>query len=95
MKFSSFLVATALAAIPLGAVAEYHEPIDVTRIMWDLTSRKMIFEAGNYCRIIPLQDGRLLAVAETYGTYSGITVAYSLDNGYTWQGKQTVAGGGA
>lgn len=78
----------------LLASAEYHEPMDVTRIMWDLTSRKTIFESGNYCRIIPLQDGRLMAVAEAYGAYGGITAAYSSDNGRTWRDYETVAGNG-
>ena len=94
MKSNNIIIAAALGVMPLSAVAEYHEPLDVTRIMWDLTSRKTIFEAGNYGRIIPLQDGRLMAVAETYGAYSGITVAYSSDNGYTWLDYETVAGHG-
>lgn len=78
----------------LLASAERHEPLDVTRIMWDLTSRKMLFESGNYCRIIPLQDGRLMAVAETYGAYGGITAAYSPDNGSTWPNVQPIVGNG-
>ena len=78
----------------LLASAERHEPLDVTRIMWDLTSRKMLFESGNYCRIISLQDGRLMAVAETYGAYGGITAAYSPDNGSTWPNVQPIVGNG-
>ncbi len=94
MRLTSIIIPVALAGASLSAMAEHLEPLDVTRVMWDLTSRKTIFESGNYCRIIPLQDGRLMAVAETYGTYSGITAAYSRDNGNSWVDKYTVAGNG-
>lgn len=94
MKITDIFLTVALAAVPSAAMAEHHEPLDVTRVLWDLTSRQTIFESGNYCRIIPLQDGRLMAVAETYGTYSGITAAYSYDNGKSWKDRETVAGNG-
>ena len=94
MKLYRLITQAAVAALPLLMSAEYREPIDVTRVMWDISSRTTLFDAGNYGRIIPLQDGRLMAVAETYGTYNGITVAYSSDNGKTWSGKRTIVGHG-
>ena len=89
MKAKNFILAPMLA-LTLSATAERHEPLNTTRVMWDISSRQCIFDTGNYGRIIPLNDGRLLAVAETYGTYSGITIAYSNDNGKSWVDKQTV-----
>ena len=89
MKAKNLILAPMLA-LTLSATAERHEPLNTTRVMWDISSRQCIFDMGNYGRIIPLNDGRLLAVAETYGTYSGITIAYSNDNGKSWVDKQTV-----
>ena len=89
MKAKNLILAPMLA-LTLSATAERHEPLNTTRVMWDISSRQCIFDMGNYGRIIPLNDGRLLAVAETYGTYSGITIAYSNDNGKSWVDKETV-----
>ena len=40
---------------------------DVSRIFWDAGSLATVFSPGNYCRIIELDDGRLLAAAEACG----------------------------
>ena len=53
------------------------EPYDFSRLLWDVNSQTVLFESGNYSRIIELQDGRLMAVAETYGSPSGVRVSFS------------------
>lgn len=79
----------ALLALPceMPVDAVYHEPKEGSRIYWDLSSRKMLFPSGNYARIIRLQDGRLIAVAEAGG---GISVCYSNDNGSVWSSPERI-----
>lgn len=91
MKLRTLLISAA-AALPLISYGTKQEPYNHSRICWDISTKQQIFDMGNYGRIITLQDGRLLAVAETYGTYSGITVTFSHDNGKSWGQKQVVAG---
>ena len=60
------------------------EPYDFSRLLWDVNSQTVLFESGNYSRIIELQDGRLMAVAETYGSPSGVRVSFSPNFGSSW-----------
>jgi len=63
-------------------------PYQGSRIFWDINSRTTVFTSGNYARMIELQDGRLLAVAEALG---GIAVAYSQNKGNDWSTPQRIA----
>ncbi|MCM1111116.1 MAG: hypothetical protein NC336_07910 [Clostridium sp.] len=74
-----------MAAIPVSA--KYHAPDNTTRVLWDLNSKKVIFGSGNYARIIPLQDGRLMAAAESG---AGISVCYSSDEGVNWTTQERI-----
>lgn len=65
-----------------------HVPYDGSRIYWDITTKKMLFQGGNYSRIIGLADGRLMAVAESGG---GISVSYSDDCGDSWTSPRLIA----
>ena len=65
----------------------YHEPYDLPRIYWDINSQQEIFPTGNYARLIPLQDGRLMSVAEAGG---GISCCYSQNNGQTWSAPELI-----
>lgn len=80
----------ALAATALTASARYHAPYDYPRVLWDISSEQRIFETGNYARLITLQDGRLIAAAESYGP-NGIKVCYSNDNGDRWTTPELIA----
>lgn len=53
-------------------------PYSGSRIFWDMNSQVTVFNSGNYARMIELQDGRLLAVAEAGG---GISIAISENKG--------------
>lgn len=64
-----------------------HDPYDMPRIFWDVNTQQEIFPNGNYARIIQLQDGRLMAVAETS---QGISCCYSNDAGHTWTAPQLI-----
>ena len=67
------------------------EPYDFSRLLWDVNSQTVLFESGNYSRIIELQDGRLMAVAETYGSPSGVRVSFSPNFGSSWTSPVVVA----
>ena len=81
------LALAAAAMLAPGAAAKYHEPDNTPRLMWDLNSQKVIFSSGNYARLIPLADGRLMAAAESGG---GISVSYSSDEGVNWSTPQRI-----
>lgn len=66
--------------IAASAFAEKAEPYTGSRIFWDLSTRKTVFESGIYSRIIELQDGRLLAVAEG----GGVNISFSSNAGSKW-----------
>lgn len=86
----SFISSLALFVALSGATplyAKYHEPDNTPRLMWDLGSKKTIFSAGNYARLIPLADGRLMAAAESGG---GVSVSYSSDEGVTWSTPERI-----
>lgn len=82
-----FLLASIFALCPLYTKASYHAPYDLPRIYWDINSQQVIFPTGNYARLIPLQDGRLMAVAESGG---GISCCYSQNNGQTWSAPELI-----
>lgn len=56
-------------------------PYKGSRIFWDFDSQKTAILGGNYARMIELQDGRLLMVAETLG---GIGISFSSNQGSVW-----------
>lgn len=85
-----FILTAAIAATALQSYAVYHAPYDYPRVYWDINSTQTIFPAGNYARLITLQDGRLIAVAEAYNP-NGIKVCYSSDNGETWTQPEMIA----
>lgn len=62
----------------------YHIPYNTSRIFWDTSSRKTVFNNGGYSRLIELQDGRLMAVCES----DGINYAFSSNKGNTWSSPQ-------
>ena len=78
---TAFLLTPSLNALP-------KEPYSASRILWDMSSKEQIFTAGNYSRVIQLQDGRLLAVAEKG---NGIAAAFSSDYGSSWSGETIIA----
>ena len=64
------------------------EPYTGSRIFWDISSERTVFAPGNYARMIQLQDGRLMAVAQTSNSV-GVTV--SPDMGNTWSTRTIIA----
>lgn len=81
------LVAIALSAAAFTASARYHAPYEYPRVLWDISSQQTLM-GGGYPRLIPLQDGRLIAAAES----GGIRVVYSSDNGEHWGSPELIAG---
>ncbi len=71
--------------------AARQEPYSASRILWDLNSLEQIYTAGNYSRIIQLQDGRLICVAEKG---NGIAASFSSDYGSTWTGETIIVPNG-
>lgn len=57
-------------------------------VQWEPGEAVCIFPMGNYCRIIELHDGRLMATAETP---RGIEISLSHDEGLSWEPSQVVA----
>ena len=55
------------------------EPYMGSRIFWDISSERTVFAPGNYARMIQLQDGRLMAVAQTSNSV-GLTVSSDFGN---------------
>lgn len=80
----------AALAVSFGAGARYHTPYEYPRLFWDISTQKVLFQSGNYARLITLQDGRLMAAAESYGP-SGVKVCYSLDKGKNWTSPELIA----
>lgn len=62
-------------------------PYSGSRIFWDMNSQVTVFNSGNYARMIELQDGRLLAVAEAGG---GISIAISENKGKNWSDPKRI-----
>lgn len=86
MKKIVFTLLSALVGCS-SLFAVKHEPYENSRIYWDINSKTTLFPSGNYARIIQLQDGKLMAVAEAGG---GISVAYSLNGGTSWSSPELV-----
>lgn len=78
--FSAIVMVSSLSAAR-------HDPYNGSRIYWDINSKTTLFPSGNYARIIQLQGGRLMAVAESGG---GISVAYSENGGSSWTSPQLI-----
>lgn len=78
------------ATLAPAASGRAHAPYDYPRVFWDISTQQQIFTSGNYARLITLQDGRLMAAAESYGP-SGIKVCYSTDNGKHWSSPELIA----
>ena len=68
---TSILIMFLLIACHTHAVSK--DPYSGSRIFWDTDSELTLFPSGNYARIIQLQDGRIMAAAESGG---GISVCY-------------------
>ncbi|MBD5225110.1 MAG: hypothetical protein HDS68_03965 [Bacteroidales bacterium] len=90
MKIKKYIMFAAMAAAAVGAQGRPHAPYEYPRLMWDISSQQVIFQSGNYARLITLQDGRLMAAAESYGP-NGIKVSYSVDNGKYWTSPELIA----
>lgn len=88
-RLFTILASLTLSLLPFRSQAVWHEPYDLPRIYWDIASRQQIFPSGNYARMIPLQDGRLMIVAEAGG---GISCSYSDDGGATWSAPGLIVG---
>ena len=71
----------------IGANASRNDAYDRSRIFWDSSTQKTLFNIGNYARMIELQDGRLMAVSES----AGINVIYSSNGGTSWTSAQKIA----
>lgn len=81
-------IAILISGFSNRGAAVYHEPYSGSRVYWDINSRQQLFPSGNYSRLIELNDGRLMAVAEAGG---GISVKYSMNGGQTWSDSQLIA----
>lgn len=81
-------IALLISGLANEASAVYHEPYSGCRVYWDINSRQQLFPNGNYSRLIQLNDGRLMVVAEAEG---GISVKYSTNEGQTWSDSQLIA----
>ena len=46
MKPLRLLASAALASLPMLLTAQYHEPLEVTRILWDTSTRTCVFDNG-------------------------------------------------
>jgi hypothetical protein len=69
-----------LWVVSVAASGQRITPYQGSRIFWDMSSQVTIFPSGGYARMIELQDGRLLTVAEA----GGISITFSSDKGVTW-----------
>jgi hypothetical protein len=87
MKTKKLLFCVLLSAFCFSAFGQRVRAYKGSRIFWDISSKTTVINGGNYARMIQLQDGRLLAVAEAQG---GICVAYSNNNGTNWGSAQRI-----
>lgn len=87
MKHIPIIVAL-LLTISLSSSGQRVTPYQGSRLFWDMNSQTTVFTSGNYCRMIELQDGRLLAVAEALG---GISITFSSNKGDTWSTPRLIA----
>jgi hypothetical protein len=85
MKKIVFLALASVISVTL--FSQRVTPYQGSRIFWDMSSQVTVFSPGNYARMIELQDGRLMAVAEAAG---GIGVSYSQNKGGSWSTPQRI-----
>ncbi len=81
MKMKNLLSVMMATLFVVGVYAKQMEPYKGSRIFWDESTEQKIFSSGGYARIIQLEDGRIMAAAESGG---GISVCYSSNYGVTW-----------
>ena len=86
MKSNRFAFVIISLSVALSLNAERTSPYTGSRIFWDTSTRKTVFESGGYARIIQLKDGRLMATCES----SGIVVAFSRNMGNSWTAPQKI-----
>ncbi len=87
MKFNNLLFPSLLLTATLCSHAERKAPYSGSRIFWDLSSKTTVFNSAQYSRIIELQSGQLLAVAES----GGIKTKISDNMGKTWRNEKKIA----
>lgn len=85
MKKNISLLLLVLLAVVSG-FAQRVTPYQGSRIFWDFDTETTVISGGNYARMIELQDGRLMTVAES----NGIVVAYSSNQGKSWTSPQRI-----
>ncbi|HOK35865.1 MAG TPA: sugar-binding protein [Paludibacteraceae bacterium] len=86
MKKISIIIIIAIA-FTISSFTQELTPYQGSRIFWDINSQTTVFQPGNYARMIELQDGRLLAVAEALG---GISITFSSNKGNTWTSPRLI-----
>jgi hypothetical protein len=86
MKRKIVLLALA-SVISAFAFGQRVAPYQGSRIFWDMNSQTTLFPSGGYARMIELQNGRLLAVAES----GGISITSSSNKGTTWSSPIRIA----
>lgn len=79
-------IVTTLLSVSLPSYSAWHQPYKGSRIFWDNSTRKTVFQSGGYARIIQLQDGRLMAACEN----NGIDIAFSKNKGGIWSAAKKI-----
>ncbi len=82
------IILVLVLAISVSSFGQRVTPYQGSRLFWDMSSQTTVFTSGNYARMIELQDGRLLAVAEALG---GIGITFSSNKGTTWSAPRLIA----
>lgn len=87
MNLKSIIASSIILAFSATtAFASRQDAYTGSRIFWDTTTRTTVFSVGNYARVIQLQDGRLMAVAE----HNGIEASFSSNMGDTWTSPEKI-----
>lgn len=87
MKKKQIILSILALVLSATVMAQRMPPYKGSRIFWDLNSQTTVFSSGNYARMIELQDGRLLAVAEALG---GISITFSSNKGTSWSSPRLI-----
>jgi hypothetical protein len=69
------------------AVTQQISPYTHSRILWDINTQKTIFSPGGYGRMIRLQNGTLMAVAQNGAK---ISISFSYNKGNSWSMPQAI-----
>jgi hypothetical protein len=85
--FMKKLLILFLLVVSASAFGQRVTPYQGSRLFWDMNSQITLFPSGGYARMIELQDGRLLAVAES----GGICITFSSNKGTTWSSPVRIA----